>query len=166
MKKIAVIGPESTGKTTLSHQIATEFSLNLVPEYLRTYCQMYGNSPQDHDMVKVAEHQHQTILSQTESFIADTEILSLSLWCELYFNSIPTKIIELIHSQTFDLYLLCNIDIPWVADDQREFPHRRQEHFDLFLKKLNQYQFPFQIITGTGEERFLMAKAWIDQLIS
>lgn len=167
MKRIAITGPESTGKSTLAQELAQYFNTLWVPEFAREYI---GNLDQPYtlaDLENIARGQialqQQNEAAASELVIADTELLVLKIWSENAFGQCPAWILEELQQQQFDLYLLMNVDLPWKPDPQREHPHLRQYFFDLYKSELERLGFPYQIISGTDEERFRKALQVIEQ---
>jgi NadR type nicotinamide-nucleotide adenylyltransferase len=161
MKRIAITGPESTGKSTLAQHLAGHFNALWVPEFARQYI---GNLNQPYtlqDLENIAKGQldlqQKTEHQNPEIYFADTELLVLKIWSENAFGVCPTWILEALQNQQFDLYLLMNVDLPWEPDPQREHPHLRQHFFDLYQAELERYNFSYQIISGTDQERYQAA---------
>lgn len=158
MKRLSITGPESTGKSTLAQQLAQHFSTGWVPEFARDYI---GNLNQPYtlqDLENIArgqlELQQKAEAKNPKILIVDTELLVLKIWSENAFGACPEWILEELQNQRFDLYLLMDIDLPWEPDPQREHPHLRQYFFDLYKAELEKLNFPFQVISGTDQERF------------
>ncbi|KAA9333706.1 AAA family ATPase [Adhaeribacter soli] len=161
MKRIAITGPESTGKSTLAQQLATHFNTVWVPEFARDYIADLNQPYTPEDLEKIAagqlELQQAAEKQQPEILFTDTELLVIKVWSENAFGSCPAWILEKLESQTFDLYLLMDVDLPWEPDPQREHPHLRNYFFQLYKTQLEQYGFPYQIISGTEQQRFQAA---------
>ena len=139
IKKIVVIGPESTGKSTLCEQLAKEFDTLWVPEYAREYLLKNKLKYKYEDLRIIAEGQlklEEEYEAQLKKKIADTNGKSstsnilfidtnmyvMKVWCEYVFGKCHQFILDQIPKQKVDLYLLCNIDLPWVKDELREYP--------------------------------------------
>lgn len=159
MFKIAITGPESTGKTTLSEKLAQHFNTDFVPEYSRTYLENFEGQYTEEDVAKIAEGQYNLILEEEkkspEILIADTETIVCKIWVEYVFKHSNKTIDAILKKQDFDLYLLCDIDLPWVYDPLRENPdiEERKELFDIYKKTLTEMNLPFEIVNGDNEER-------------
>ena len=156
--KVAITGPESTGKSTLAAQLATHYQTVWVPEFARSYIaelpQRY--TPQDIEQIahgQLAALQHASPAANKILF-ADTDLLVIKIWFTHAFGYCPDWILEALEKQNFELYLLLNVDLPWQADEQREHPHLRQFFYDWYKRELAQYGFPFAEISGSQEERF------------
>ncbi len=159
MFKIAITGPESTGKSTLAEKLAKHFNTDYIPEYSRTYLENFEGQYTENDVVEIAKKQHELILKEEdknpELLIADTEIIVCKIWIEYVFKHPNDTIEELLRRQNFDLYLLCDIDLPWVYDPLRENPNieERKELFEIYKNTLTKMNVPFGIVSGNDEER-------------
>lgn len=160
MFKIAIIGPESTGKSTLAEALAKYFKIDYIPEYSRSYLENFEGRYTEEDVVEIAKGQHHLITEEEtkknpEILIADTEIIVCKIWVEYVFKHSNETIDNLLEEQDFDLYLLCDIDLPWVYDPLRENPNldERRELFDIYRNILTQKDFPFEIVSGNDAER-------------
>ena len=159
MFKIAITGPESTGKSTLAEKLAKHFNTDYIPEYSRTYLENFEGQYTENDVVEIAKKQHELILKEKdknpEILIADTEIIVCKIWIEYVFKHPNDTIEELLRRQNFDLYLLCDIDLPWVYDPLRENPNieERKELFEIYKNTLTKMNVPFGIVRGSDEER-------------
>lgn len=158
IRKIAITGPESTGKSVLAEQLANHYKTVWVPEYAREYLEFLGEPYQEKDIVLIAQGQMLSEGSQigkADNFLfCDTELLVTKIWSEVKYNRCDPWILKTIEAHRYDLYLLCDIDLPWQYDPLREHPHQRQYLFDLYYNELNNRGFNFAVIRGTGNERF------------
>ena len=159
MLKVAILGPESTGKSTLSAQLAEHYGTSFVPEYSREYLNGFEGQYQIDDVVKIAQGQQRWIdeakAKQPVILIADTEMIVNKIWCKYVFQSVPKAISDLVGRQHFDLYLLCDIDLEWRYDPLRENPNiaERETIFGLYKKELNSLKANYEIINGQGAKR-------------
>ena len=167
MFKIAITGPESTGKSTLAEKLAKHFNTDFIPEYSRTYLENFEGQYTENDVVEIAKGQHNLILKEEKKspkiLIADTEIIVCKIWVEYVFKHSNETIDNILKQQDFDLYLLCDIDLPWVYDPLRENPNleERKELFEIYRNRLKQMNvrtrhatsIPFEIVRGDNEER-------------
>ncbi len=156
--KIALIGPESTGKTTLCEQLAEHFKTVWVPEYSREYISKLHRSYTLEDIEyctrQQIEQEDQLIESANHFLFSDTELIVAKVWCEDVFKNCPGWIEEEITKRNCDLYLLTEYDLPFKEDPVRENPHRRNYFYDLYKSELEKRKFDFAIINGIGNERF------------
>jgi len=172
--KIVLFGPESTGKTTLAKQLAEHFNTLWVPEYMREYLQQKWDSKGEKcavdDLMPIAEGQMQAENEAaklvTELLICDTNLLEISIYSQYYYNGFcPDEIKKYAKENTYDLYFLTSVDVPWKVDDLRDRPYERQKMFRTFETQLKDYQFKFQILKGSEVERFLSAVEKITELL-
>jgi len=158
IKRIVLIGPESTGKTDLSAQLAAHYNTIWLPEYARNYI-LSLNRPYDHrDIEHIAEMQiklEDTIeIKANHYFFLDTDLIITKIWFLHLYKSCPQWVVSNIEEAKRDLYLLCDADIPWIADNIRENGgEKRNYFFKLYEAELIKYNFPYRIIRGEGKER-------------
>ncbi len=165
--RITVLGAESTGKTTLSHQLAEHFNTVWVPEYAREYVENLSRPYNAEDILTIArEHfrQEQKMLDEANRFIfIDTGFIISKVWCEEKFGFCHPWINEMIQKHPYDLYLLTSNDLPWLTDPVRENPHLREFLFDRYKKELEENNLNYAIVSGTGEVRFQNALKIINE---
>lgn len=163
MKKtnlIAIIGPESSGKSELTNALSQKFSGEFVEEYARKYLEENGTTYSLQDINKIAEFQwkneQEGILSSNSNFLFfDTNLDVLRVWEEVVFDTCDLSILKKISRQNYDAYLLCYPDLPWEYDPQRELPDEkdRLRIFDMYLEIVIDSNIPFYIVKGNGKER-------------
>jgi NadR type nicotinamide-nucleotide adenylyltransferase len=121
MMRIGIIGPESTGKTTLARDIAQRYQGTYVPEYAREYVERKGTTEVTYDeLCEIARHQIDEMASQQDGlYIFDTELLITKVWFDYSFGRWPEWLDEAIKAYPMDLYVLLYPDIPWVPDKAR-----------------------------------------------
>lgn len=157
LKRISITGPESTGKSWLAENLARHYKTTWVPEYSREYLggmdRQYGFG----DIVKIAKGQMS--LEKEKAGVAgrflfcDTDLLVTKVWSEFIYDACDPWIREQVHIHLYDLYLLCDIDLPWESDPLREHPDRRKELFEIYLKHLVEMKVNFSIVSGSGQKR-------------
>jgi len=172
--KVVLFGPESTGKTTLAQQLARHYHSVWVPEYAREYLQDKWNNErktcEPHDLIPIAigqMHLENKLADKTNSvLVCDTDLLETKVYSEEYYGGSCDPLLEK-HAleNTYDLYLLTYIDIPWEADDLRDKPSEREEMFQAFRNALLKYQRPFVELRGSKKERLDLAVQHIDALL-
>jgi len=164
---ISITGPESTGKSTLAEALATHYGTCWVREYAREYLTGLGRPYEFEDIRLIAKEQYrreQQEKAKALNFLfCDTDFLVFKIWSEFKYGSADTWITSQVRDHRYDLYLLCDIDLPWVSDPLREHPHRRKELFDLYLSELTDLQATFEVISGTGQERIHKAISAIEK---
>ena len=167
IKRIAITGPESTGKSQLAVDLAQHYKTVFTPEYAREYLELHGSHYVLKDLENIAigqlaDEKEKAKLSNTYLF-CDTELIVIKIWAEHAFQHCPNWVLHQIEAHPYDLYLLCNIDLPWEPDPLREHPHNREYFFNLYRKELINRKLPFEIINGIGNERTKKAINLIDQ---
>lgn len=158
VQKIVLVGPESTGKSTLSKALSERLSCPMVSEQSRPYFSERNNKSTLEDIGIVAAMQlfgeeQQARHSKNGLLVCDTDTISMEVWSQLYFGSVPDWLLEINSIPNEQLYFLMDIDIPWQPDPLREFPHRRQEHFNLLEERLIRYGKKYKKISGLEGER-------------
>lgn len=166
--KIAVTGPESTGKTTLTEYLAEHFGGVAVPEFARAYLENLGRAYNYDDILHIAQQQmlseDQTAM-ENEIVFCDTELLVTKIWCDDKFGRCHLWITEELQKRNYDLVLLCNTDMPWEADPQREDPDRREYLMDLYRKQVVNYYNNVVEISGDGDERLNLACSIVSEFL-
>ncbi len=167
MKCIVLTGPESTGKTTLSIQLADYYNTKCFPEFAREYIENINRKYTYEDLILIAEKQIRILNGihgdKTKEFaFFDTGLIITKIWFQEVYNKVPEFIEKAIETIKVDLYLLCYPDIEWVEDSVRENGgDKRFELFDKYKEELEKRKFNYFIIKGDREERFLSAKKYL-----
>ncbi len=170
MIKIAVVGPESTGKSWMTEKLASHYGTLFVPEYAREYCKDLNRQYTLEDEVNIFRGQvrlEDSLMEKSEKdlLFCDTMILTVKIWCDHLFGGTPGEITREIRSRHYDLFLLMDIDLPWQEDSLRDFPHLRHHFMDIWHRELTSLSARYQVISGTGEDRFLNARQVCDELL-
>ncbi|WP_264565653.1 DUF4301 family protein [Flavobacterium sp. N3904] len=170
--KIAIFGPESTGKTTLATQLAEYYKTVWVPEFARDYLQEKLDSGRGicdiDDMLPIAYGQ--TKLENGSALIAnkylfcDTNLLVTKVFSELYYNFCDSLLDKAARAHQYDLFFLTDIDVPWEDDGLRDSPDGRETVFEVFKQSLIDNKKPFITISGNKETRLKKAVAIIGDL--
>jgi NadR type nicotinamide-nucleotide adenylyltransferase len=166
-RKIAVTGPESTGKSVLASQLASFYKTAWVPEYAREYLELRGPAYKEEDILSIAkgqlERENKALSLASGYLFCDTEFIVPKIWSEVRYKRCDPWILKQVEIHIYDLYLLCDIDLPWEYDPLREHPDRRKEIFDLYCSELTLRGFPFKVVRGTGGSRLENAVSLIAQ---
>jgi len=172
--KVVVIGPESTGKSSLCAELAAHFNTDWCPEYAREHLTVHGKSYGYDDLLTIAQkqlaledkHTFEALNQEQEILFIDTDMYVMKVWCEYVFQKCHHYILEQITQRKYDLYLLCDTDLPWVKDELREYPDDgpRKELFQIYKDLLINQSTPFVIINGNYQERLHTAIKAVDQL--
>lgn len=175
IKKIVVIGPESTGKSTLCEQLAAHYKTDWVKEYAREYLLTNGTDYTFDDLLDIAKGQisleekvsaELSAMNHGHAFI-DTDMYVMKVWCEYVFGKCHNWILNQIVERKYDLYLLCNVDLPWVKDELREYPdlESRQELYHHYKDIMVNQKTPWVDISGNYEERLQIAIKSIEEIL-
>jgi NadR type nicotinamide-nucleotide adenylyltransferase len=152
VRRVAIVGPECTGKTDLARFLANHYQTTWVPEFARVYLEELHRPYTKEDLTIIARGQLKTeksIAKQANQFIfCDTNLVVIKIWSEFKYGSCNPEILTLMNQQKYDLHLLTDVDLPWEDDPLREHPHKRQELFDLYKAELENTQTRFTIIRG------------------
>jgi NadR type nicotinamide-nucleotide adenylyltransferase len=165
--KIAVLGAESTGKTTLCRDLAAYFGCPWVPEYMRTYLQEKWD--EEHltctwdDLLPIAQGQIELENKLAEQaaqtpdnnhyLFCDTSLFELMVYANWYYGDCPEALAQVALAHYYDLILLTDVDTPWVADDLRDSPHQRDEISAYFSDQLMAHNKSFRSIGGNRAAR-------------
>lgn len=154
--KIAITGPESTGKSALSEALADFFKTGLVKEFAREYLEENGGSYDINDLIFIANNQSDNEIKISKKYdliICDTDTTILKIWCENAFGFLHPTIEKLYRNTRYDLYLLCDIDLPWEPDPLREHPDKRVYFFKKYKSELERKDRKFEIVHGSQNQR-------------
>lgn len=187
IKKIVVVGPESTGKSTLCQKLAAHYNTIWVKEYAREYLLENGTDYNFENLLDVAKGQlrlEEEGIKELENKLAsentpstfalhpsplfiDTDQYVMKTWCEFVFGQCHQWILNQVVERKYDLYLLANIDAPWVKDELREYPDfETREKLYHHYKDIMVNQFvPWVNINGNYEERLQKAINAIDGIL-
>lgn len=180
LKKIVIIGPESTGKSTLCEQLANHYQTIWCREYAREYLLKHGTNYtydnlltiakgqielEDKAAASVLEHAAPTVTVGSPLLFIDTNMYVMKVWCEFVFDKCHQWIIEQIINRHYDLYLLCNTDLPWVKDELREYPdlETRERLYHIYKDIMINQDTPWADISGDYNERFEKAKEAVER---
>ncbi len=171
MKRIVIIGPESTGKSTLAASLAAHYKTVWCPEFARNYLLEHGRDYIFDDLLRVAHGQLEgedgmQTKARNGIYIIDTDMYVMKVWCEVVFNNCHTWILKQIVQRRYDLYLLCDTDLPWVQDGLREYPDEamRRKLFKMYMDILINSGVPWTLITGQEQQRLQSAINAIENL--
>jgi len=189
LKKIVIIGPESTGKSTLCMQLAEHYNTSWCPEFAREYLLKHGMNYNFDDLLSIAKGQvaledeyvqlaksnrqmaNKSLEFKTNSpgfIFIDTDMYVMKVWCEFVFGKCHRFILDQIVERKYDLYLLLNIDLPWIHDELREYPDiaNRKILFEMYKDILINQSTPWVLIYGEQENRLQQAITAVDSLFN
>jgi len=173
MKKIVVIGPESTGKSTLCSELAEHYKTLWCPEYAREYLDTHGKDYTYDDLLTIAKGQIDgeevvvsTANSQLSTVFIDTDMYVMKVWCEFAFGKCHSWILNQIATRKYDLYLLCNVDLPWIKDELREYPdvQTRNKLYHFYKDIMVNQSIAWIDVSGSYEKRLQLAINAVDEL--
>ena len=173
MKRVVLTGSESTGKTTLAERLARHYRVSWVPEFVRDYAEAKGAPLDASDVDAIArgqiaredDYQSRAARNDERVLIGDTDLLSTAVYAAHYYGRAPDWIVEAAHNRRPGLYLLLDIDLPWIPDPQRDRGHLRSEMQALFRAAVEASGAPFVLVSGDSATRFTSACAAIDALM-
>ena len=161
MIKIAITGPESTGKTALAKQLADHYKTIWVPEYSREYLEQTKSKYTKKDLLHILEGQldaENKLITKANKFLfCDTDPLVIWIWSKVKFGKVDPGIEKMLQDHQYDFYLLTSPDLPWKKDKLRESEGELNELFEMYLNKLKELGRSFAVISGTGPDRLKCA---------
>lgn len=176
IKRVAIVGAESTGKTTLAQELAKHFDTVWVPEYGREYTEIsvgreafFDYKWRDEEFVHIAQKQveleDQLAGKANRVLICDTDALATCIWQERYLGHCSDQVAAIAHQRRYDLYLLADCDIPFTQDGLRDGEHLRQWMTNRFREELTQRKEPWILVRGRLEQRLHAAIDAIEKLL-
>jgi NadR type nicotinamide-nucleotide adenylyltransferase len=183
LKKIVILGPESTGKSTLSEQLAQHYETMWCPEFAREYLLTNGINYDYDDLLTIAKGQlaledeyTMTLENQSEEMLEngehlplfiDTDMYVMKVWNEFVFGKCHRFVLDEIVKRQYDLYLLCNIDLPWIEDELREYPdiESRKKLYRIYKDIMVNQTVAWVDISGNHEERLQKAITAVDKIL-
>ena len=169
--KVTLTGTESTGKSTLAEDLSIYYKTILVPDYSRYYIDQLSHRYTKMDVLEIAngiiEQEDRMILNAQQIVFSDNDLFNIKIWLQYYKWDVPEWLQEQIEKRRSNLYLLCDIDIPWVADEQRINAGDREELQNRFEAELEHADVNFQLVRGsTPQQRLACAVQHIELLFS
>ncbi len=180
IKKVVIIGPESTGKSSLCEELSLHFKTAWVKEYAREYLLENGTDYAFENLLDIAKGQISAEEKETENFICkqeettavvplfmDTDMYVMKVWCEFVFGKCHPWILNQVVNRKYDLYLLCNTDVPWVKDELREYPdlETREKLYHHYKDIMINQQVPWVDIRGSYAERLQTAIKAVNSIL-
>ncbi|WP_281235396.1 DUF4301 family protein [Flavobacterium gelatinilyticum] len=170
--KIALFGPESTGKTTLAKQLAAYYETQWVPEFARGYLQKRWEENKHicdaGDMLPIAYGQvlleNEKVSSAKKYLFCDTNLMVTKVFSEVYYGFCDPLLNEAALKHDYDLFFLTDIDVPWEKDDIRDKAEGRETVFSVFKQTLIDNNKPFITLSGDKESRLAKAKTIVNAL--
>jgi NadR type nicotinamide-nucleotide adenylyltransferase len=167
--KIAVVGPESTGKSTMSAFLAEHYHTVWVPEYAREYCEKLTEPPTWQDEINMFYGQlaleQEYLPKANKILICDTTFITVKIWSDQILGRSPQEVLDELPKHPYDFYLLLDIDLPWENDPLRDFPNMREHFMSIWHKELQDLNANYVTISGTGQDRYGSAAKAVDDFL-
>ncbi len=161
IKRIAITGPESTGKSWLAKHLSAHFGEPWVPEFSRAYLNRLSHPYTFNDVLRIARGQYRNeerMAAKADIYLfCDTDFLVTHIWCMVKYGRSHPWIIHMLEKHRYHHYLLCNTDLPWEPDPLREHPEMRQELLGIYIQELQTRNLPYTLISGSGDQRLQAA---------
>lgn len=169
-RRVAVLGPESTGKSTLARRLAEHFGAAWVDEYGREHTDAVDMSRFALDDIlaiarEQARREDEAAARSSGLLVCDTELITTQVWSEIYFGAWPAWVEAESRRRRYDLLLLLDVDVPWVDDGTREFPALRRWHFDRLRGELDARGLTYHVLSGGYDERFAQAAGLVSGIV-
>ncbi len=170
VKRVCIFGPESCGKSTMAGNLAQQFNTIYVAEYARTWLEAHKIErcrPEDTPWIARGQAASEDALARQANRImfCDTDLLTTVIWSKKLFGQCPEWIEKQALERNYDLYLLMNVDVPWVADSVRYFPSERRGFLERCRSMLKKTGRPYVVISGSWQERLSQARRAVAKLL-
>jgi NadR type nicotinamide-nucleotide adenylyltransferase len=170
IKKIAIVGPESTGKSTITQQLAKHYRSYWVPEYARYYCEALTHACTLQDEInmfhgQIALEKSVEVLVENGLLFCDTTFLTVKIWSDYQLGSTPQIVLDALHTNTYDYYILLKNDIPWENDPLRDFEGMGDYFMQVWRNELSALNADFVEVGGV-EDRLKNAIQAVDQFLN
>jgi len=187
MLKIAIVGPESSGKTTLAEALMYHYKGLFVSEVAREYLAELDRPYEEQDLLSIARSLQELhagaadMAREQEALMGgpplrepgpirtpifyDTDTLNMRIWSLEKYGRVHPEIDAMVRDTVYTWRLLCRPDIPWEHDPLRENPHDRDRLFDVWVREMKTLDLRYTIIEGTPEQRMRTAMDMVDVLI-
>lgn len=168
IKKIAFVGPESTGKTSLCKELSVLFKEPWVKEMSRDYLENFRGKYTINDILEISKlqlTQEKLEMKFAKKFLfCDTNSLVNIVWAKYVFDWEGTELTSNYYPKNYNHHFLCDIDVPWQFDPLREHPNNRKEIFELYKFYLEKWEIPYSILSGSLENRISVVSKIILEL--
>lgn len=167
--KIAIVGPESTGKSTISKQLAQHYQTVWVPEYARYYCAALTKpcSIKDEENMffgQLALEAAMETVAKNNILFCDTTFITVKIWSDYQLGLSPQIVLETLKTHSYNLYLLMDIDLPWEPDPLRDFENLSEHFMKVWHKELQALNANYKVVGGKTN-RLTNAIAIIDTFL-
>lgn len=168
--KVVVTGIECSGKSTLSESLSNHYGVPYLSEYSRWYLNEYGSDYTESDLLKIAQGQRESEYERERlaqaPIICDTSLLVIMIWSLIRFGHCHHWILEQIELQTWDLFILCDHDIPLEPDPLRDFDLDRESFYQQYLSELSELNVPYHLVHGSSDQRLRRSVEIIDGVLN
>ncbi|MBN3581399.1 ATP-binding protein [Algoriphagus aestuarii] len=171
-ERILILGPESTGKSTLASDLSTHYNEPWVPEYAREFLDQLGRNYDYEDLLEIARGQvgieDQLALEAEKFLFCDTDLRVIHIWSEHRFGKTDPWVLDQIQKRAYSLILLTDTDMPWEPDPLREYPEleMRQYFFEKYLTLAKVSGFPYEVVSGNESSRLKQAINHINKYLN
>lgn len=166
IKKIAIVGPESTGKSTISADLARHYQTAWVPEFSRDYCSKLTEPCSLQDELNMfygqLELEKEILPAANKILFCDTTIMTVKIWCDFTFGFSPQEVLDKLLLHSYDFYLLMDIDLPWQEDPLRDFPTMREHFMDIWHRELQALDAHYVVVSGNNHQRLTNSVLAVD----
>lgn len=168
-KIVVITGAESTGKSTLTEQLAAHFDTLFMPEIARSYVEGLNRKYTYDDVEQIAklqvENLNNLVTQQVPLVFVDTWLIITKVWFEFVYNETPGWLIDEIQKTKIDLFLVCDIDLPWIYDPVRENGGENRNILqNLYIKNIIEFGYNYKIVQGTNNDRLSNAIKFVEEL--
>lgn len=168
-KIIVITGAESTGKSTLTERLANHFEAPYIPEIAREYVENLNRKYTYSDVERIAKMQIATFISISKSdapyIFVDTWLIVTKIWFEFVYKKTPDWLINEILNTKIDLFLVCDIDLPWIADPVRENGGENRKILqNKYIENISEFKFKYKLVSGIDKERFQNALKFLTEM--
>lgn len=168
MITVAIVGPESTGKSTLAISLANHFKTVCIPEYSREFLNKIDRPYQQEDLLEIAKGQllaaQEGCNEANELLFLDTDLFVIKVWSEFKYRNCDPRILQMVDDNKADFYLLTAADIPYEYDPLRENPDDREELFNIYKEELIKANVKFCVVNDTQDQRLQTAIKAINKI--
>lgn len=161
-RTVCVVGPESTGKTTLCRALAARFGVPWLPEYAREHLAERSEYRQEtvEAIAREQDRRERELLAACRGgVVLDTDLAVIVVWMREKYGGAPAWIDAAWRAAEPRLYLLCRPDLPWQKDPLRESPHDLERLYGVYRRLLTERGLPFAVVEGSGHARTALAVA-------
>ena len=170
-KIVVITGAESTGKSTLTEELANYFKVPFIPEIAREYIETLNRKYTYYDVESIAFQQVELFnrmkMNNIPVLFLDTWLIITKVWFEIVYTKKPEWLTKTISGIKIDLFLVCDTDLPWVADPVRENGgEKRLKLQKMYIRNITDYGFQYRIVNGKGEKRFESALSFVKEIMN